>query len=99
MDGSMVKQKLKVGGYMKYYCSRCKLELGHTVVAMINNQPARVKCDTCKTEHNYRVKKNIDQILRHEPQKIRPKTYHPELYQQKLKEASSKAPKPYRIDE
>jgi hypothetical protein len=44
----------RVGGDIDAYCTRCKLELGHTILAMVGSKPARVRCNTCQGEHNYR---------------------------------------------
>jgi hypothetical protein len=44
----------KVGGDIDAWCTRCKMELGHTVLAMVGSRPARVRCNTCQGEHNYR---------------------------------------------
>jgi hypothetical protein len=44
----------KVGGDIDAYCTRCKMELGHTILAMVGTRPARVRCNTCQGEHNYR---------------------------------------------
>jgi hypothetical protein len=45
---------LKVGGDIDAFCTRCKMELGHTILAMVGTRPARVRCNTCQGEHNYR---------------------------------------------
>ena len=42
------------GGYVDAWCTKCKLELGHTIIAMVGNVPKRVQCNTCQGEHNYR---------------------------------------------
>lgn len=47
-------QKLVAGEYIIAWCTRCKLELGHTIVAMVGTVPKRVMCNTCNGEHNYR---------------------------------------------
>jgi hypothetical protein len=44
----------RVGGDIDAFCTRCKLELGHTVLAMVGSRPVRVRCNTCGGEHNYR---------------------------------------------
>jgi hypothetical protein len=44
----------KTGEYINAWCTKCKLELGHTIVAMVENVPKRVKCNTCNGQHNYR---------------------------------------------
>jgi len=44
------------GGHIEAWCTKCKLELGHTIVAMVDNIPKKVKCNTCNGQHNYRTK-------------------------------------------
>jgi hypothetical protein len=44
----------RVGGDIDAFCTRCKMELGHTILAMVGKKPARVRCNTCGGEHNYR---------------------------------------------
>jgi len=45
---------IKVGGEVDAFCSKCELTLAHTVIAMVGDKPAKVKCNTCKGEHKYR---------------------------------------------
>ncbi|MGI5865164.1 MAG: hypothetical protein ACOX6T_24350 [Myxococcales bacterium] len=45
---------IKVGGEVDAYCTRCKLLLAHTVVAIWASQIKRVRCNTCMGEHAYR---------------------------------------------
>jgi hypothetical protein len=47
-------QPHRVGGDIDAFCTRCKLELGHTVLAMVGSKPVRVRCNTCGGEHTYR---------------------------------------------
>ena len=35
------------------WCTRCKMDLAHTIVAMVDGLPKRVKCNTCDSHHNY----------------------------------------------
>src|SRR5437879_997779 len=93
----MVSPKLVVGSDIKYLCSKCNLELGHTIVAMVSGVPVRVRCNTCRTERNYRQKKTVDAILR--TNTPRPKIVRPDLFQEKLRASAMKTPKKYRIDE
>ncbi|MFV1950371.1 MAG: hypothetical protein ACC630_00205 [Nitrospinota bacterium] len=44
------------GGYLEAWCTKCRLELGHTIIAMVDNFPKRVKCNTCNGQHNFRAK-------------------------------------------
>jgi hypothetical protein len=43
-----------VGGEVVSWCTKCKLELGHTITAIVDNKPKKVKCNTCNGLHNYR---------------------------------------------
>lgn len=51
-----MNEDYKAGGYIEAWCTKCKLELGHTIVAMVDNVPKKVKCNTCEGQHNYRSK-------------------------------------------
>ncbi|MCA2961470.1 MAG: hypothetical protein IOD12_14560 [Silvanigrellales bacterium] len=49
----------RVGKDVVAFCSRCKLNLSHTIMtASAQNKPERVRCNTCKTERTYRAPKN-----------------------------------------
>jgi hypothetical protein len=50
---------LAVGKELVCYCTRCKMDLGHTITSMMGGMPARVICRTCRSEHNYKPKKGI----------------------------------------
>lgn len=52
-----MQKPLSVGSDVESYCGRCKLDLNHVVVAMVENMPRRVRCLTCGNEHNYRLPK------------------------------------------
>ncbi len=47
-----------VGGYAEGWCTKCRLLLGHTIIAMVDNFPARVKCNTCNSQHNFHTKES-----------------------------------------
>lgn len=44
----------KAGDEVDSKCTKCKMVLAHTIVAMVGDQIARVKCNTCSGEHAYR---------------------------------------------
>lgn len=47
--------QLTVGKDVLSYCTKCKLNLGHTIVAMKDAKHiAKVKCNTCNTLHAYK---------------------------------------------
>ncbi len=45
---------LKVGGDVDSWCTKCRLMLTHRIVAMVGPKPARVQCETCHSQHNWR---------------------------------------------
>lgn len=45
----------KVGGEVDAQCTRCKLTLAHTILAMVGTKIARVRCNTCGGDHAYRA--------------------------------------------
>ncbi|HZX41958.1 MAG TPA: hypothetical protein VFE93_08985 [Myxococcaceae bacterium] len=44
----------RVGGEVDATCTRCKMELAHTILAMVGAKVARVRCNTCGSDHVYR---------------------------------------------
>jgi hypothetical protein len=46
---------LVAGSEIDAWCTRCKLVLGHRIVAMIGKKPVRVECQTCDSVHNYKA--------------------------------------------
>ena len=47
-----------VSGNVDGWCTKCKLELAHTIIAMSKNLPVKVKCNTCNSQHKYRTKQS-----------------------------------------
>ncbi len=45
-----------VSDEVEAWCTKCKLELAHTIVAVVDNLPKKVKCNTCSGQHNYKLK-------------------------------------------
>ena len=46
--------EIRLGDIIDDYCSRCRLVTNHSVVSLVNGEPAKVHCRTCFFEHNYR---------------------------------------------
>jgi hypothetical protein len=42
-----------VGGEVDAMCNRCKLTLAHTILAMVGTKIARVRCNTCGSDHKF----------------------------------------------
>jgi hypothetical protein len=45
---------IKAGSEVDTMCNKCELKLAHTVIAVVGTRIARVRCNTCQTEHAYR---------------------------------------------
>ena len=43
-----------LGDIIDDYCVRCKRIMNHAVVSIINGEPAKVRCRTCHSDHDYR---------------------------------------------
>ena len=44
----------RVGGEVDAFCTRCKMSLAHTILAMVGTRIARVRCNTCGGDHAFR---------------------------------------------
>src|SRR5512141_2084357 len=43
-----------LGDIIDDFCVRCKRLMNHAVVSIINGEPAKVRCRTCHSDHDYR---------------------------------------------
>lgn len=53
----MERRVVTAGDSVESQCTRCKALLNHTIVALVAGKVARVKCNTCGSEHNHRPAK------------------------------------------
>lgn len=51
-------KKLKTGGECDAYCTKCKLDLTHRIIAMVEGAVKKVECKTCGSHHLYRRPKS-----------------------------------------
>ncbi len=58
---------IAAGKDIDHYCTRCKLELAHTIIAVVSGVPARVKCNTCHTERKFRGARKAKSTARSGP--------------------------------
>lgn len=54
----------RVGSEVDAYCTKCKMDLLHRVVAVLEARPKRVECLTCHSQHNYRKPKGASSSVR-----------------------------------
>lgn len=50
-------EKIAAGKDIDALCTRCKLLLAHTIIAVVDGVPVKVKCNTCHTDRVYRAPK------------------------------------------
>ena len=44
----------RLGDIIDDYCVKCKRIMNHAIVSMLNAEPAKVRCRTCHSDHDYR---------------------------------------------
>src|SRR5258708_26488814 len=54
----MPTKPLKPGAEVDSYCTKCRMDLMHRIIAMNNGKIIRVECRTCNGHHNYRKPKS-----------------------------------------
>jgi hypothetical protein len=88
--------KIAVGSDVEAYCTKCKLVLAHTVVALQGAKPRRVKCNTCGGEHNFRPSKPVARAATKKTEKTKtPLKRTRQSWGEIMQEASGKPHKPY----
>ena len=50
----MEGQGIQLGDLIDDYCTRCRLLTNHYVVSMVEGEVCKVRCQTCRHEHDYR---------------------------------------------
>ncbi len=90
-------KKPAAGGDTVSYCTKCKLDLMHTIVAMTGDKITRVICRTCNGEHNYRdrSKKKVTAKRATSPVKRRSSAKDPETLWKSALEKTQRPEIPY----
>lgn len=47
-------REYRLGDIIDDYCVKCKQIMNHAVVSMLDGMPAKVRCRTCHSDHDYR---------------------------------------------
>jgi Zn ribbon nucleic-acid-binding protein len=55
-----MSKKITAGAEVDAWCTKCKLDLNHRIIAMEGDAIKRVECLTCRGHHNYRRPKSAD---------------------------------------
>ena len=54
---------IRLGDDIDDFCVRCKRVMNHAVVSVIAAAPAKVRCRTCHSDHDYRHEQAPPQLL------------------------------------
>jgi hypothetical protein len=46
--------EFRLGDVIDDWCIKCRRLTNHSVVSILNGQPAKVRCRTCYSDHDYR---------------------------------------------
>jgi hypothetical protein len=47
--------KVRVGADIDAWCTRCRMVLTHTIIAMAAGEPVKVQCNTCASSHKFKA--------------------------------------------
>ena len=75
--------RVRLGDVIDDFCVKCKRIMNHSVVSMLNEEPAKVRCRTCHSDHDYRHEQAP-------PPKVDPRKAA--LFQEVLKKVDPDAP-------
>jgi hypothetical protein len=46
--------RARLGDDIDDFCVKCKRIMNHAVVSLVSDEPAKVRCRTCHSDHDYR---------------------------------------------
>lgn len=46
--------ELRLGDVIDDYCVKCRRLTNHAIVSLVNGEPAKMRCRTCYSDHDYR---------------------------------------------
>ena len=67
-----MRRPYRVGRSCEAWCTRCKSETEHTIIAMVDGLPKRVECNSCHGQHNYRLAPGQRQQAEGKAARLRP---------------------------
>src|SRR5690348_15813948 len=47
-------REIRLGDDIDDYCVRCKRVMNHNVISVLDGKPAKVRCRTCHSDHDFR---------------------------------------------
>jgi hypothetical protein len=55
----MYTERLSAGKEVLSYCTKCRMDLLHVIIAMQGDRIVRVQCKTCRGDHVYKAPKGV----------------------------------------
>jgi len=76
----------RLGDVIDDFCVKCKRMTNHSIVSMLSGEPAKMRCRTCYSDHDYRhetappTKKDLkkEQLFKEVLSSVDPKAVDPE---------------------
>ncbi len=68
----MVGKKSGPGAEVDAWCTKCRMDLNHIIVAMVGSEIKRAKCLTCGGEHKYHPPKSKEKVSKSGSRKTAP---------------------------
>jgi hypothetical protein len=53
-DEEKTMRDFRLGDVIDDYCVKCRLLTNHSIVSLVNGEPAKMRCRTCYSDHDYR---------------------------------------------
>lgn len=54
MEGRLGMRAARLGDDIDDFCVKCKRVMNHSVVSILKDAPAKVRCRTCHSDHDFR---------------------------------------------
>lgn len=87
----------EVGENIVSWCTKCQLVLDHTIVALLEGLPKKVKCNTCNGRHIYRPEEPVKREKTSKGRSRKPKETPYEVFRSGLSEEDLSSVKKYSI--
>lgn len=89
----------RVGGDTLSFCTKCRMELAHVIVSMLDGKPAKVQCKTCKGTHRYKTSGNATPVRRSGTSAPKTVVRVAEIWEQKMSQKHKEDLIPYKANQ
>ncbi len=95
---------IEVGSRIDSYCTKCRLWLEHTIVAMVRGEIKKVECRTCVGTHQYRshppgITEKTSKVTRLSSHPVNQKKNVDKDWEEFMAKVAYVSPRPYQMKE